>query len=100
MSSIYGDYENGDRDIFFRELMSNFLHGHHDETKEKLRRVMGGENFVAKYCEEFEVLLRDVDRCDPDKSIRSIIEYSAMGDLYWILSKAYDRKMRYSERER
>ena len=88
---LWDRYRRGERDVFTRRLYT--LRG--QETFDDIRRKYEADRefrlSVTRYCEDFEKLLSDVSRTDPEGKAAQRYLTSDTGKVYTMLAHASGR---------
>jgi hypothetical protein len=88
---LWRRYQRGERDIFTRRLYTLKGQETFDEIKHKYEREGEFRAAVDRYIADFENLLSDVARNDPDKTITQSYLTSDTGKVYTMLAHAAGR---------
>jgi hypothetical protein len=88
---LWRRYQRGERDVFTRRLYTLKGQQTFDEIKRKYDREPEFRTAVDRYIADFEKLLADVARNDPDKRITQTYLTSDTGKVYTMLAHAAGR---------
>jgi len=88
---LWDRYKGGERNVFTRRLYTLQGQQTFDEIRRKYLRDTEFKQTVDHYIEEFERLLADVSRDDPDSALRKTYLTSETGKVYTMLAHAAGR---------
>lgn len=92
IEKFWREYNAGDKDVFFKVLLSRLVQGHHVSFLESIDRFVGGRQYVHIYCNDFEILLGKTKEVDMDGVLTNYFASSNSGQLYWMLCRLVERK--------
>jgi len=89
--NLWDRYQSGDRDVFSRSLYSADGQRTFDEIASKYRSDSTFKGSVDRYIADFERLIADVSKNDPDNVVLETYLVSDTGKVYTMLAHAAGR---------
>ena len=88
---LWERYRNGERNVFTRRLYTMKGQQTFDEIRRKYQRDTDFRSAVDRYIADFEMLLQDASRKDPDNTRSKSYLTSDTGKVYTMLAHASGR---------
>ena len=86
-------FNKGEKGIFVRKLLGFRERAKLQQIRQTYQEDSTFREYVTRYLEEFEVLLDEASKRDPNSMLHATFLSSDMGKVYMVLARALDRDM-------